>query len=477
MFLFLQFLISLFLAIMYINAPREMNVPYLVQVLLADAMTFALLYICKVYSLRNFFRISAIFILVYGIVHFQAYLDFCLGNIPISHWFIWRDNSVVCKSAAISGLGLSAFAIGNYIILKKKKIPVLSKYDGSYLSSEVVSLLFYAVIFLVYLITTDKSYFIGGAGHGRVGPNGYVQNLLDGCVIICFCQSFWNNAHKDRRSIKKYFGGFNKVFLGLTSLYFILVLSSGDRSQMVAIILLFISGYIYTTGKNLSFIYILFLFVLIAPTLSLIGKIRGFERGETSVIAKISDYSLGKDDFGIEQYPSIMPSTSNYASIVRGLHLTVSYTDSNGYWYGRMTFNEATALVPFLNRLLGHIVHRDELESMVSAPFVTYLSQGTNVRYGEGTTCLVSLWLDGGILGVIVGMFLAGVFFGICDNIFENPNYFSPLVYIIVFTVIAGVVVIPRSSFGLLAKSIISTVLLFLIIKMIPAKNERLRIR
>ena len=99
--------------------------------------------------------------------------------------------------------------------------------------------------------------------------------------------------------------------------------------------------------------------------------------------------------------------------------------------------NSLLAIIPFFSQFV-------ELPGS-SGSYITHLIQGDDPRYGNGTTVIADFYLDGGLIFVILGMFIFGYFVRNFDLILLANKKSSFLMYCCAFFFSMNFISTPRS--------------------------------
>src|SRR5690606_1604389 len=94
---------------------------------------------------------------------------------------------------------------------------------------------------------------------------------------------------------------------------------------------------------------------------------------------------------------------------VRTLHAAVDHTERNGYYYGVFQGVQIIGIIPGLGIYIQNLLNVD-FHSFGSAAFLTFEILGSNPTHSLGTSIIADIYLDFGILGVIIIFFLFGMF-------------------------------------------------------------------
>lgn len=393
----------------YLFSPKEFDENILLLVLIAAGGLIAL----YVFSKEEYswlkgqtVKCSSLFLFAFTVVSFQIYVDVLLGNVSPDDPFLMLRSSLICKVAFLSLSGLSAFLCGYF--WQKGKIYVSR-------GGEIVPLgpliVFTTVLFPVWFFIMGPAYFTGGYGiAGRlagVERNAFASYVALIMELMIYAIPFLHA--KNLRSLRirpslwcfiRGMGWYNAIVVS----YLLLEISSGERDVIIRALLSLGVSYFWASGFKVSrklFCILLFSAALVLTTL---GIARDFNIGG-SFSEKIS--MAIESERPIE---SVFPQGQELAASVRCVHAVVDAVPSkHPHLFGGFQLQHIISPIPTGNRwcqIVGILPAKWQYGG--AANFVTWLRQGDNPSYGDGTAVLVDLYLDFGILGVVSIMFLFG---------------------------------------------------------------------
>lgn len=135
------------------------------------------------------------------------------------------------------------------------------------------------------------------------------------------------------------------------------------------------------------------------------------------------------------------------------------------YLYGYTYLSDIICSIPYGGRLLN------PPEMYSSTPyFFTYLGQGPYYTYGEGSEIIADIYVNFGVLGVFILMFLFGLFISTLNNTIKNDkSTYSQLTYFIIFSF---VIYINRANYLVALPSIVITFIVMIAIKINFSKEN-----
>ena len=386
-------------------------------------------------------KCSAFFLLGFCIVHFQDYIEVLAGNIDPGDSFLMVDSRLVCKAAILGLIALSAFFFGYF--LKKGDVfrtPVASVFVP--LSPLVI---FNTILFPAWIYSAGLEYINGGYGSNGAETgvfSSYLRLIYEMSMAAVPMFHARNFRIRDvRPSLIRFIislGWYNALLGG----YLLCVMLSGDRGPIISLSLFLFLSYLYASGYRITKLKFLILALIAAAFLTILGIARSFGPGY-GFTQKIS-MALETE----RRYESVLPQTAELAGSGRCLHLAMSVVPArHPFLLGRFQLHQLFAVIPTGSRwaqLSG--ILPNEYRYGGSANFCTWIFQGDNPSYGDGTSTTADLYLDFGMSGILVGMFLFGFFVRRMDVNMYQPRLISLFAMAMIFNYTAHSIYIGRSS-------------------------------
>ena len=116
------------------------------------------------------------------------------------------------------------------------------------------------------------------------------------------------------------------------------------------------------------------------------------------------------------------------------------------YHYGYFQMEQIVSSIPFLSGFYNKYVGKGHKKYDGSSNFITYLIQGDDPKYGDGRSSTADLYLDFGVYGVIVGLFLFGIFASRADFTLTYGGSVSLFFWLTALIYLTGAFYIGRSS-------------------------------
>lgn len=398
-------------------------------------------------NLQNqYFKISTIFIIGFVIVHFQFYADFIFGNNEYFSFDYFINRRVASKSMLISSIALYSFFLGyliNHYSKAKTNIKII-RGERQIKHFNVNSLIIVAwCFFIIFIVTADKDYFSGKYGIVPIGMIAdYAQIFLINIICGYFIMNSYNIAIENNSiTLMSYIKSVSIYMYILVGIYLSLVMISGDRGPIFQIGLVIFAGYIYGVRRKIKLKVYVLLLIFGALFLTTLGMVRNIDDGNSF----LERYQKSSQITERSAYHSISPNTFELSTSVRTMHAAVERADRDGFTYGKFQFFQIVNIVPGLGLLIQQFTGLTN-EDMSSAEVLTVEILGPFASHGMGTSCIADIYLDFGVVGVLVLFFLFGMFVRFLE-ISAFANYLpSIFIWIMIFIFMSKAIYIGRSS-------------------------------
>lgn len=436
------------LLILYPFLPERMDKGMMTMLLGAAVVVLVLFFIHKedLFRLRrHYLKHSILFLIGYVIVHFQYPLDFVLGNVPEDNLFIWVNRTIVVKSLFFSTIGLISFLWG-YALFRTNKKAVVSRLittDSPVPTNLLVWLA--AGLLVLYFFTVDPLYLIGHYGSVGMGATAtYVILLFQVVIFGVLIQNIRNMKLAKIRpaSFPEYVHRQGYFLLTLIIIYLLSVMLSGDRGPIITFSIAYVSGFYFVSRKKLSLTNAAVLFLVAAFIITILGITRSLDKN-MSFTERVKE-AVTQSELGD---PSVLPQTTELAGSIRTLHTVVDYVpDFHPHTLGRFQLQQLVSSIPFSSGLLSFLPESDHYRFKGPASFVTWIIQGDTPSSGAGTTSTADLYVEFGLIGILVGMFLFGYFIRFAEFSFYAPGLPALFLHILSFVYLSDALYISRSS-------------------------------
>lgn len=416
-------------------------------------------------------RPSNIFLFGLLIVNLQYIIDFTLGYKTISNFVsLWSLN----YCAAIGSAGIISFIIGN---LTSKTIRQQASFAPNNTSGCFFLYLIQAVSFIGWILSVDLISLITGAtyGDGTWKWDGGLSTLLEGLIyastITILVFKIIKSSDDEPKNLRSFIKSFSFSFWLFVTLYLTIRILSGDRGPFIYTTLSIFFSYIIISKRKIAFQYVLAGVVIFAVFLILIGIART-QSATLSVSEKLSIALQSYDKARFSDATVFVP-TEELAYSFRCNETAVNEIKNGAkFHYGKYQLFALLNCIPFMpsfmyNKLKIPITELSSDYYLTEAYFGDYSISGQ-----IGTTVVADFFLDFGLLGVIVGMFLVGLFFKQVDNniCISNSSSLSVIAVIITLAFASKAIYIPRATFLGQLKPTVIILVLFYLNKLISSK-------
>lgn len=375
---------------------------------------------------KNWMRFDVLFLIGYTIVHIQIPLLAAFGIEPAKPSFVWINKDVVNFATWMSVVSINLWMIGYSFFLTNNKLKRSNKYSlvkkDFKAIDYVILLMFLGLIFSAGTVILSGVYNLSKWG----GAGVYFLMALSSLIylrIIYFFRSLPKGI-----SIKNIYKTFikNKIFISVLTIYFILFLFTGSRGEILRVVL--ISALSYSIFiRNISFKSI-FIAVLVGSfifTLMGLGRVR-----ESSSNLQGNLFERGYTTF--TQTDKRGNVTEELASSVRIQYRALDTIPKYyPYLYGKTYVGGLFGVIPFGSSFVVNTFNI-ETKYLDSAYYYTYLGQGDNPSYGEGSEILADLYLNFGLIGTFLLMLLFGLYSGKCYLGMRR----SQIIYVLLYSIL-----------------------------------------
>lgn len=379
---------------------------------------------------------------------------------------------LINRAALLSLSGLLSFILG-YLICnpqsgRKKNALIRKQYSINYLNC----ILFLAVCLFVYYNGVD--YLLGSYSQeyleSKQGTISAYSEVIVRSLIFAILIIYTKQGEKKDSSFFSYICSLGIFFHVSLFIYLGLVLMSGDRGPIITIISVYLFSYIIKIRPKFKLTTIFFLLVVASIGMTLLGVIRSMDNslsfGERVV------YAFENEKFIDDR--SIINSTSELAGSVRCLHYAVDYVpNKHSFLYGSFQLRDVLSIIPASNAFTNMFMD-NSMQYISSAYFITYIHQGKYYKYGDGSMAVADLYLSFGILGVISGFFLFGMFVKKIEVVLfsYNPSEISFFYYSLAYAFMGLAIYISRATILMPLKYASFTYILLLIYQMCSSLSK-----
>jgi hypothetical protein len=414
---------------------------FLSLVIAIVAITIVFFVICNHSTAKELGALRAVvlFLISYIIVHFQFYLDFVFD---ISRDRLLRNSvSSIIKSSLLSLIGLHSFLLA--YINTKNNVVRKPRYTLSSIHFSTGLLKILTSLSLLWLLYCGRGYYFRMT-YGSVSLVGsqlayamLIFSLFKNSTFLLCVYEYQSNNNK---SIIDFIKSLGLLFNLTLLLHVVATLSSGDRGPAIYSIIGYLVAISVSTSKKIRYSQFAVLLVGGALFISLWGIVRTSKSTENISGQITNAYS------DLKKENSLIPATKEMAGSVRTLHVSVEnvpefFPHTNGIFQLSYIFQS----IPFYSRLFPTL--RSSVGFNNSAVFLTWVINGDTEASGVGTTCIADIYIDLGLIGVIILLFLWGIAVKRSELLFSVPLSSLSLFQVsLAYIVVSISVYIPRSA-------------------------------
>lgn len=386
------------------------------------------------------FRPVHLFIISYFIVFFQRPLDYLLGFVTQSSYQIGSISLMpICVKYSV--IGLICFYIGYLSLRPRVRITNSSTLVKA---PEQIFCILTSVFLAAIIVTTPRSVLFGGYSQEFLDSNSlfnYLGSWLKVFIIAYYIQIYINDKGVGRfvgltplQFLKKH----SPLQLINLSVYTLLILNFGDRGPLIIIVTAICVSYLMLCKKKIKSSLLIVLLVVGVFVTSFLGLTKSFRDGN-NIFDRIQAVSASEDT---RTGTSVFPMTAELAMSYKCLAYSVETVPSRmDHTYGFLQVSYLLNAIPFSSTIVGTFFDLPEN----SAYIITRMIQGDYFTSGDGSSCIADLYIDGGLLFIIIGMFLFGISIRFFESRLFSNTEISLFVICLGFHFLIHMVYIPRS--------------------------------
>ncbi|MGN6397310.1 MAG: O-antigen polymerase [Mucilaginibacter sp.] len=428
------------------NMPRNMDDSFIQFILIIDLVSLiSFLFFRKenILSLKKqYIRIVYLFLLGFAIVHFQAYIDYLLGNLSSNNAFLWVDTAIVTKALVISSMGFVSYITG--YSFNKNLVNIKTDSNRKYTNTKSLNIIA-TIILILFFFTVNKDYLNGQYGSADIGTTAQILAFIFEAAIYAIIIIECKNLIVARRSSITFIQYLiiHRYTVFLLFIYLGAVMFSGDRGPIIYCSLAFLFGYIFLTKKKIGLLKITFFLTLGLMFITLLGLLRHENKG-----LSLAERITGAVNNNVESYysSSFLSGSKELALSVRTVHLSVKNVPLKyPHFYGLFFAQDVMLFIPMVKGFFIHLINIPK-QYTSSAQFLTWVDLGAFATWGVGSSCIADTYLDFGFVGVIVVFFIFGYFTRHLELVAFSSVFPPPYLLIIVFCVFSFSIYISRST-------------------------------
>lgn len=414
--------------------------------LIIASIVFVIPFIIKDYSelKSQWFRPIIVFLLGYFIVFFQKYFDLSFGLIDETNSNFTKQG-IINKSLCISTLGLISLLIGYYSINKMKTHR--QRHVKSYYRLKPMRLFFLisGIIFFLFkipeIISGSYSQADLEASAGGLGNFSMTLFKVAFFTYLTFC--VYDCKVRKTGSYKQLFKTFGFTSFIVYAIYCFFILIAGSRSNIILTLSALAFAFIYVNGSKIRLSYLIGAVFLTSFVMTFIGMTRGLG-AESTFEERRAMYEMA---YNSDRVDTFLPFTRELSGSLSTFTVSVANVpEKEDYNYGVFHIRALLTVIPFASRFTDGVFNT-HWRYKSSDFYITYLIQGEHYSYGNGTSINADLYLNYGVLGVIIGLFLLGALLRKLDCLSFSTNW---SLYSIALILVAIGYALPYNRLGFL---------------------------
>lgn len=396
----------------------------------------------------NYFNFDFLFLTSFLFANF-IYPVFYYTTNPYFSLFKYSFNeNLITEASAVALIGGISFMIGgtgkyvspNYEHKRFVDLP------QKLLEKNKFNVVVAFTLFIAFLLTVGSDFLRGNyeGSENWKGISIYLFIIFSTFLVLPISLNFYKK-YLVKGSILK--SKSDQALFLLILVYLVLFLYIGDRGGPLQLML--VIGFLYSFYiKPISFKQILVVAIFGAVIMNFIASAR------VSSFSEMTFFERGLENFKIESYFDVF---SDIIITNRNLYDLVDYTCSNGFLYGYSYVTSLLAIVPFFQ---GFIVNEFDLDpTLINSAYLTKeISLGSESSFGVGTNLIGDIYVNFGLLGVVVLMFVLGDFAKEQHKKMQEGRFTNLLVYL---TLISFSVYLPRTDYFFILRPLVWLLLFY----------------
>lgn len=473
--LFIIYELFLFL-VGYVNENTSMTISLLLFVLLV------MLYFQNEKSqdrilFSNWIRPSYIVLIGLIIVNLQTIVNVLVGVASLSDYLKTPVYDIyIGKVLHLGLLSIAVFLFGNSIgeeRFSEKNIDNNQDYSKQLKVWNILSFIF----FCLFVYTIDIVSFVTGTYYGDtkgsdnmgVESSSYFEVLFSCSIIIIF--SLYSYQHRNSgASFFEYVMRLPKLFLITTIIYMILRLLSGDRGPVIYTAMVYLYSYLLMSHKKIRLLYVVVGISLSAILVTLLGFARGMDTDLSFGERMQAASSVSMQEYYVQ---SLLPATQELAGSVNCNFIAVHdiNVEKTSYKFGAYHLFELIGVIPGSSFILTNLFGI-RLSDYQSAYYLTTSFFGREFAFSLGTTAVAEPYLDFGVIGCIVILFLFGAYYKRIDYAITYLDDMKIGNRILLLKMSAWALYVARASFFQIFTSGLYVLLIYTVVNFV-IKNKR----
>lgn len=419
---------------------------------------------------------SNLFIIGYLAVNIQYLLDYRLGLKDNSSTLITYPETLnYCIVIGVAGF--LAFVLGYIWKRERKNMNISSNTVQEDCKIPTILIVLHFILFCLFVLTINVSDFMLGSAYVDEAKRSPYESLFYLVTMVLVLYISRQKTKKD--SLIAYIKVFPKLSIALIALYMTLRMFSGDRGPMIYTGLLLIYGYISATKKKWRLSLVMTFLISASLFVSLVGMARLGNLNDSFFDRIVNSYNAYTTSgrFGDSGEQSVLSATEElgFSFMVNQDDVKAIEQEGESFHYGMYQVYSLLVAIPYMPSFLAETLKIPE-ENLSSVGFANKHHFGdAESTWSIGTTLVADFYLEFGIFGVILGLFICGRFFRFIDySIFVIPsNRINIYLLYVALHFASQAIYIPRSVLLLnLQKVLLGFVIIYILNKTTSVKNK-----
>lgn len=390
-------------------------------------LSFFLSWQCRqITPIRGYgFSIVAFFTFMSWIISFQVPLEIVYGNSSLldPRLNLVYDTTVINRMVAFCSLMLNFFLIGVTYSYSNSKY-ILDKNEGKKIESYPLLILMF-LCFFIFIVMFNQDYSHGEVQIDSISATAY--GFLVKFSAIYLAIKIFNTKKNIKLNFYKYISTMNFYYLILVIISCLIFFMASNRIYSIMILSPLIFSYFIYTKKKIN-IFTLFIFFILLSTLGLLFKIYGFSNFYKQGLYVSEDYMISN---------FLFPFTAELAASFYSGNILFSMWENGFSLYG------VSFLIGFLRVIPGLMGFLSLPPSIYDSAVIATLYSGTN--YGVGTTAIIDLLVNFGVIFSLIIFLCIGYFFGRSElKVYSGTK--SIYAYVVFLTITILILFYPRAS-------------------------------
>lgn len=421
----LYFLAFIFVYLLRPSLYSAYSPAYIISLTFFSIVLVLVYWINKSRKNKNWVRFDVLFVISFLILHFQipaleafGYKD---SGIHMS-WFNYNTSNYVVWLSSIALIALlCGFSAGKYFKVKTAKRGIR---DIS-INTKMIDV-FLIFLFLSFLVVVGRE-FLSGEYSGSRNWGAGTSHILRIFNSVLFLRIIYFFVEYDQSSgIRRVFFGFlkNTIFSAVLLSYLAIFVLAGSRGELLRFGLAIAAAYaLFIRPVSLKFLLSAILIGSTFFTILGLGRVRDVTGIDENIFVRGIN-ALGE----AESFSNLF---LGLAYSIRVLFYAVEYIpDKHPYLYGESFVRGVLDILPFSGAITQNFLELSA-DTAATSVFYNHLIKGVGYTGGMGAEILADIYTNFGEVGVVVCLFLLGLFVIKIERSSKRLNTVSVIIAIV----------------------------------------------